>query len=253
MNPSMLRGILAFVALFLVVSCESSSSRSTTNNQEPQTAMSQQKVATSPEGTLTDEALLALVKKFAAGIENEPAVLQDLARSAQTDVTGRLRRLQDAPAVDNRDKIAIAFLLCNLNYEVGANEAVIVRALTEEPHSRNFDADSEAELVGRLIRKGHTDLLPALFSSAQWSDGAMSEFLSDFFADQVRTAPQEFVRQLSRQPDSVRKSVYARLQLGGLTNTDVDQFRKYSNSLTDPAMKSVAREILTTIRNGDSG
>lgn len=242
----MLRSIPVFLALLLTVACESSSSRSVTNKQESQTA-------TSSPISLTDEALMAAVKKTAAGFENEPAIHQELAGYPRSDVTARLRRLRDAPATSSREKVAIAFLLCNLDSEIEVNKKVITDALTKEPHSKNFAADWEAELVGRLVEKGHTDLLPTLFSTAEWSDGELSEYLASFFADQVRTAPQEFVLQLSKQPGSVRKPVYTQLQYSELTDTDLDQFRKFANSLTDPNMKSTAREILTAIRNRDSG
>jgi hypothetical protein len=240
MRLSTLLVIFVFVSLCVVLSC----SRRATNNEVAQAATTQQT-------GLTDEALMALVKKFASGSENEPAVFQELARYPQTEIVERLRRLQGAAPVDSFDKVAIAFLLCNLNHEVEANKTVIVTALAQEPHARNLYADWDSDLIARLIKKGHKDLLPVLFSAAAWADGAMSEALSGFFADQVHAAPQEFVLQLSKQPAAIRKSVYADLRYAGLTTADLNDFKKYANSITDPNLKAVAREILAAIGKGD--
>ena len=68
-------------------------------------------------------------------------------------VINRLSQLRKAGTKDETDKVAIAFVLCNLDFEDDANKEVIVPALMKEPHSENSHSDWEAGLIGRLIRR----------------------------------------------------------------------------------------------------
>lgn len=221
---------LVLLSLFLITSCQSLASRT---EQTPTRA------------SLTDEQLMALVKKLAQGAEVEPAVLQEIARYPRNETIGQLLKLHDALPDGEASKVSIAYLLCSLDYETTTYKAAIVKAFTREPHNKNNDADWEAELLERLIRKGHRDLLAELLRASEWSDGALSESLSDFFVDQLRTAPQDFVVQLSRQPGSVRRSVCFQIGYGEPSTDDLKNLNTYLATISDPNLKATAREILT--------
>jgi hypothetical protein len=139
-------------------------------------------------------------------------------------------------------------LLCSLDYETTTYKTAIVKAFTKEPHNQNNDADWEAELLQRLIKKGHTDLLPELLRASEWSDGALSESLSDFFVDQLRTAPQDLVLQLSRQPSGVRRSVCRQIGYGEPSADDLKNLNTYLATISDPDLKATGREILTAVQ-----
>lgn len=79
-----------------------------------------------------------------------------------------------------------------MDHEVLTNKQAIVEAFAKEPHVKNPDSDWEAELIRRLIEKGHDDLLPTLFAASEWADGALAGDLAYFFADRLRSTPQEF-------------------------------------------------------------
>lgn len=236
-----LRVYLAFLALSLVVSCQSIRSNASKSTQEAQSA-------TSPQ-VLTDDALMSLVRKFNAGLENEQPVLQEISRYPRSETIERLRKLQQTLPENSSDTIAIAFMLCHLDYESASNKAIIVKAFTRLPHNQDPYADWEAELIRRLIDKGHRDLVPALLAASEWSDGALSESLSGFYAEQVRTAPQDFLSHLSTQPKNVRQAVYA-LAARELDDNDVDKLKAYLNSTSDPKVKSVGQEMLPAVRAG---
>ena len=222
---------LGFVllSLLLITSCQSLASRTE---------------QTSTRTSLTDEQLMALVKKLAQGAEVEPAVLQEIARYPRNETISQLVKLHDALPDGDAAKVSIAYLLCSLDYETTTYKAAIVKAFTKEPHNKNNDADWEAELLQRLIKKGHRDLVPELLRASEWSDGALSELLSDFFVDQLRTAPQDFVVQLSRQPGSVRRSVCREIGYGEPSTDDFKNLNTYLATISDPNLKATGREIL---------
>ena len=221
---------LVLLSLLLITSCQSRASRT---EQTPTRA------------SLTDEQLIALVNKLAQGAEVEPSVLQEIARYPRNETISQLVKLHDALPDGDASKASIAYLLCILDYETTTYKAAIVKVFTKEPHNKNNDADWEAELIQRLIKKGHTDLLPELLRASEWSDGALSESLSDFFVDQLRTAPQDFVLQLSRQPSSVRRNVCLQIGYGGPSIDDLKSLNTYLATISDPNLKATGREILT--------
>lgn len=228
-----MRLTLVLLSLFLIASCQSLASRT---EQTPNRA------------SLTDEQLMSLVKKLSQGAEVEPAVLQEIARYPRNETISQLVKLHDALPDDDARKASIAYLLCSLDYETTTYKAAIVKSFTKEPHNKNNDADWEAELLQRLIKKGHHDLLPELLRASEWSDGALSESLSDFFVDQLRTAPQDFVVQLSGQPSSVRRSVCLQIGYGEPSTDDLKNLNTYLATISDPDLKAVGREILTAVQ-----
>ena len=141
--------------------------------------------------------------------------------------------------------IDASFVLCNLDYEYEANKDVIVLAFRRT----GKEALGEERMIDRLIRRGDVKLLSVLFSAVKYSDGALSEGLSDTFATQLREHPVEFLRQLSIQPASERLQVYeimgAALSSNDLCKVD-EALRSYPKS---SEIKSVAQEMLAALKH----
>jgi hypothetical protein len=195
--------ITALVLLVLsLLSCHSPASKEGIKQNSP---------AATPPQMLTDANLVSLVNRIVTGEGDEEAVIAELELYPRTEVIDRLRNLQDGNA-NERDHVAIAYLLCNLGDDVTNNKQVIVNAFNKQPHQQNNDADWQAELIWRLLKKGHNDLLPVLFQASEWSDGALSEGLADYFTEQRRADPKNFATELSRQPKTTRQAVYRLLR-----------------------------------------
>ena len=240
MREMALKSSMALLALSLVVSCQSTGLKASIKNRDSGNGSSTQ--------ALTNETLMSLVKKFAASAQNDQAVFQELARYSRTDVIDQLLKLRKAFPQHAADRVSIGFLLCYLDHDVAQNKLAIAEAFTREPFTKNAHADWEAELLRRLINSGHRDLLPTLLVATERADGALSSSLSDFFCDQLRREPEDFIVQVSMQPERVRQAVYASIAYGEFSRDDQEKFRRYLNSTSDSHAKSVGQEILLAMR-----
>jgi len=138
--------------------------------------------------------LITLAKDFSTSdARKQDLAWKTLNSYARSDLVNGLSQLGKAGTKDETDKVAIAFVLCNLDFEYDANKEVIVAALMKEPHSENSRSDWEAGLIGRLIKRGDKNLLPVLFRVAEWSDGALSEELAGVYLDNWRSDPKGFL------------------------------------------------------------
>ena len=241
MRGKIIAGSLAILALPAVLSCGPPSSQASATRAKFSTAASKQ--------GLTDKNLLALVTKFAVGIENEEAVLQELGRHPRFEIIERLTKLQEASHKEPIDGVLIAFLLCNLDYDVENNKRAVVAAFVKDLHSRpRPHVEFEACLLARLMKKGHKDLLPVLFDAVEYSDGALSQSLSYFFLEQLRDEPQDFLVQLNRQSKSVKRVVYSFLAYASISPEELNKTVRYLNSISDSNLDQTRREILVAIQ-----
>ena len=240
MRGKIIAGSLAIVALPAVLSCGPASSQASATRSAFSTASSKQ--------GLTDKNLLDLAKKFSVGIENEEAVLQELGRHPQLEIAQRLMKLQEASQKDPHASVSIAFLLCNLDYDVENNKRVIVAEFVKDYHSRGPYSEWEACVLDRLMKKGHKDLLPVLFDSVEYSDGAMAQSLSYFFLRQLRDEPLDFLVQLDRQSKSVRRVVYSFLAYADIAPEELNKTVRFLNSISDSNLDQTKREILVAIK-----
>jgi len=197
-----------------------------------------------------DRELIALAKDFATSDDRK----QDLAWKklnsySRSDLVNRLSQLQEPGIKDETDKVAIAFVLCNLDFSYDANKQVIVTALTKEPHSKNSQSDWEAGLIGRLIRRGDKNLLPVLFGVAEWSAGALSEELAGIYLDNWRSDPKGSLLGLKSVPMTARRRVYSLLVNDELlTADDSSKMKTYLRSAShDSNIGSIAEEMLSAI------
>jgi hypothetical protein len=186
-----------------------------------------------------------LVRTFSEDVgergENAWKKLQAYPREKLIESLLRLRK--NVPEDDLR-QYSIAFTLASLNYQYADNVAVLARSLTPKP---NESADSVAMMLARLVRGGDKNLLPVLLSSAPSSDAALSEALSDIFAQEVRAEPKEFLAQLSKQSKSARLRVYSLTKDGALTESDIRELRKQLTVLSrDASVSRIAREMLSS-------
>jgi hypothetical protein len=240
MRGKIIAGSLAILAFPTVLSCGPPTSQASATRSKFSSATSEQ--------GLTDKNLLALAKKFAVGIENEEAVLQELGRHPRLEILERLTKLQEASREETRASFSIAFLLCNLDYDVENNKRAVVEAFKRDLHSRHPDSEWEACVLDRLMKKGHKDLLPVLFDAVEYSDGALSQSLSGFLLEQLRDEPQDFLVQLNRQSKSVRQLVYSFLAYAEIAPEELNKTIRYLNSVSDSNLDQTRREILVAIQ-----
>jgi uncharacterized protein YceH (UPF0502 family) len=114
--------------------------------------------------------------------------------------------------------------------DYNAHRLVIVNALTKEPHYENPFNDWELGLVGRLISRGDKTLLSVVFNAAAWSDGAMTEDISDIIEQELISDPGSFVDQLGRLPRDSRKNVYGLIDGQTLQAAGIAKVKNYLGS-----------------------
>ncbi len=193
-----------------------------------------------------DREIISIVRSFATSDASKQGTAWTALRAYHRDeIIGELRRLQNDETISEADRIAIAFALCNMDFDYSVHRQLIVTGLETEPHYKNPLADWEAGLIGRLIDRGDKDLLPVLFRASQWSDGAMAEDLSNIFEQELVKNPESFVVQLTNVPSGVRKSVYRLIEYKRLPTKDVEKLKSYlSSALSDSGKGHIARELL---------
>src|SRR5713226_6406489 len=123
--------------------------------------------------------LLTLAKDFATSdAQKRDVAWKTLSSYERSDLIKSLLALRNNDAKNEPDRLAIAFLLCNLDFDYNANKEIIVTTLTGERRYPDTYSDWKTELLGRLIQSGDKNLLPVLFSIVKRSDGGWSEELS---------------------------------------------------------------------------
>lgn len=205
-----------------------------------QTRMVGQATTTTMDGNVIEQ-----VRKFAG---DEGAVGQEawkgLNAYPRQELISSLTNIQKATPEGDPLRVDIAFVLCNLDYEYRPNRQLIIDAFTKT----NRHALGEERLLGRLVGRGDHELLPVLFSAAEWSDGAVSEGLSDTFAEQLRSDPGKFLLELKTEPSELRRKVYALLDETALSKEDVKKVELYVEALPrDSAIAPVAEEMLRAL------
>jgi len=197
-----------------------------------------------------DANLIADVERFAAsggGISSD-ATWKRLHSYPREDLVGRLNRISAALPQDDRRRILIAFLFCNLDQDYSLNKKLVISGLAPSPQYRQFYGDWAAGLVIRLVQRGDRSLLPHLFAAAEWSDGAMSGELAGFFLEEIRAEPATFLADLKEAPPQVRREVYKVIDAGILSDRDRKEIKKL---LTSAAKNSdiapLTREMLRAL------
>jgi len=227
---------VSFVAVLMGCSPATSSSQVSGSNQT-------RKVEQATVGV--DRTLIEQVRKFAndEGAAGQ-AAWETLNAYPRQELISSLTKIQKATPESDPLRVDIAFVLCNLDYEYQPNRQLIVSAFTKT----NRHALGEERLISRLILRGDKELLPVLFSAVEWSDGAVSEGLSDTFAEQLRSDPEKFLLELKSEPLGVRQKVYALMDDSVLSEEDVKKVKKYLAALPrDSGIAPVAKEMLKAL------
>ena len=179
--------------------------------------------------------------------ENGQAAWRKLQTYPRNNLIHALSDMRASLPKDSPMQYSLAFVLCNLDHEYRANVQVIVSALTNVPHNQNYYADIAAGMLSRLIHRGDKDLLRVLFAAVPWSDAALSEGLSDTFAEELRSDSKEFLLKLKDEPKETRSKVYRLIDSGSLTAEDIRKLRGQLVSLSGRApLSQVARELLAS-------
>jgi len=206
--------------------------------------------------------LLQLVRDFATSdAQRRKDAWKVLSSYPRPDLIKMLLRLRDDAKVDT-DRLAIAFLLCNLDVDYEPNKESIVSAMLQKPHVGNPYSDWEAELIGRLVRRGDKNLLPALFGVSEWSDGGLSEELSSIFEEELKSNPQVFLLKIKTVPKNIREKVYDLFDEDTLTLDEISKIKVYLQSVSSessvglPSTKStevqVAKELSAKLSQVES-
>ena len=197
------------------------------------------------EAMVMDKTLIEQIRQFA---RDEGALGKEawgkLNAFPRQELISSLTSIQKATPEGDPLGVDIAFALCNLDHEYQANRQVIVSAFTKP----NQHAFSEERLISRLVRRGDKELLPVLFSAVERSDGALSEGLSDTFADQIRSDPESFLLKLKAEQPRIRQKVYELLDETVLSEEDITKAKKYLASVSiDASIAPVAKEMLEAL------
>jgi hypothetical protein len=194
--------------------------------------------------------LIALARDFATSdSRRRDLAWKTLNSYPRSELIEKLVQVQEDNATDEPDRLAVAFVLCNLDFDYGANKQLIVATMRKEPHNQNPYSDWAAELIGRLIRRGDKTLLPVLFEVAEWSDGALSEEISGVYLDSWRSDPKGFLTELKAVPMTARRQVYFLLINDVLlTAEDSSKMKVFLRSASnDLSVGSIAQEMLAAI------
>lgn len=179
-----------------------------------------------------DERLLADVEDFSSS-NTRPSeeAWSRINGQPQAEMRARLSRLSASlPERDGR-RVFIAFALCHLGEDYSANKEIVVSSLTKKPVYERVYGDWAADLVIRLARRGDKSLLPHLFASANWSDGAMASDLSGFFTEELKSEPDVFLSHLEGTPPAVRQKVYELFDGWELSDQDRQAIKAYLKSV----------------------
>lgn len=103
---------------------------------------------------------------------------------------------------------AIAFLLAALDVEYSKNRDFLTASLRQCQSTEHADCDEDtAELLIRLYKLGHSDVLQPLVAAGVHSDGAMSELLGVFYGSVLKNHAGQFVQAAKRLSPSEQESV----------------------------------------------
>jgi hypothetical protein len=200
----------------------------------------------------SDDDLMALVKQIAADSDRSSAAWKTLSSYPRQDLVTRLQKLMAAMPEDDRRRVAMMFVFCFLDYDYEGNSRAIVRALVKEPRVSNPDADWELQLVHRLVERGDSHLLPVLFETVFFADGAMAAGLSGYLVFHLRTRPEQFLDELKGEPPEIRRGVYdGVLEDELLTKEGLASIMRSLESVPKGSPTyTVAHEMLVTLRKG---
>jgi hypothetical protein len=194
--------------------------------------------------------LIALGRDFGSSDpQRRELAWQTLNSYSRSDLIEKLVRVQKDNATDEPGMLAIAFVLCSLDFDYETNKKQILAAFEKEPHHENPYSDWEAGLLARLMQRADDTLLPALFSAAPWSDGALATDLGGIYLNKWRSDPQGFLSGLKTVPITARRQVYFLLLNDELlTSDDSSKMKTYLRFAShDRSVGLIAQEMLAAI------
>ena len=192
--------LLIIISGGLLIGCQSASPSQNVNSQNRSTPKSEE---------LDEAEITKLVVTFSGDEDEESAeAWKKLSSYPPQQLAGKLLQISRSLPEDDRHRVLIAFILCNLNYDYQTNSEIVSSSLSEKSRYKHFD-DWAAALIFRLIEKGDKDLLPLLFASTKWSDGAFSTSLSGYLTKSFTKDPHFFLRKLGEQLKIIRYLTYS--------------------------------------------
>ncbi|MBV9924357.1 MAG: hypothetical protein JOZ96_04885 [Acidobacteria bacterium] len=207
-----------------------------------------QLASAAPSAREADERLLADVAAFASHEGRAEEAWARLNSRPQAETLYRLNRLSASLPVRDRNRVLIAFALCHLGGDYSANKQVVLSSLAKKPPYDEFSGDWAASLVIRLARRGDKSVLPHLFASADWADGATGADLQGFFTKELKSEPGVFLSNLEGTPPAIRQKVYGLLDPYGLSDADRRELQAYFKSVSKPsAAAPLADELLRAL------
>lgn len=154
-----------------------------------------------------------------------------------------LSTLRDSLPEDDVRRLEIASFFCSIGYEYRANRQMIVSAFDKDSPYRNLH-DDVWMMIDRLIGGGDKGLLSLGFNAVERADGALAEGIDDTFDSQLANDPENFLKELARQPKKVRTEVYDYISPNRVPNTDFGKLRRYLKSIPPRSTLSpVAKEF----------
>lgn len=225
------------LAIILLSACRSDTS--VMENQQGTVANNNAAASAIGEVDLVDQ-----VEIFATDIgELGDAAWKELEAYPRQDLIDKLSHIRDSPNQDESVKANVAFVLCNLHQDYKINREIIVSIFNQ-----SLDGADQCEgLLGRLISRGDKELLQVLFAVVPKSDGSLSEGLADTFADQMRTSTDAFLKQLERQPRTIRRTVSDLIDFATSDQDKVDIKTALTSLAKNSPMAILAEEMLSDL------
>jgi len=196
---------------------------------------------------ISDTELSALVKTFSEDIGPDgEAAWRKLQAFPRNELVDRLRSQHDSLPGGEPRRYQIAFVLASLNFEYETNVKEIASVLSKEAKINEY-ADTAVSMLGRLLRRGHDELLKVLFSVAPSADASLAEALSDVLSEQLRANTRHFLVEVHAEPLATRSRVYELVAHGPLNEAELRDLRQRLKSLsTEPQFSDVVKEILSS-------
>lgn len=195
-----------------------------------------------------------LLKTFSedVGPKGEDA-WRKLQASPDSQLINELEQLERNASASDRIRPQIAFVFCWIDRDCVTRVSVIEAALSKSSPYQGFYADDAESMLSRLIERGKKDLLKPLFESATWSDGALSEGLSDTFRRELQKDPEQFLSLLSPCAADTRQKVYWLTTVDGFTDNELTVLRRRLSTISKTSRAyEAARELLQALSSQKS-
>ncbi len=255
--------LTAFVSAFALatlLACSNSMSadrQSDSNRVAANQQLGNAGVVKSSPGRPEKEELLSLI--HTASLDEGPLGNEAREKLRQRDREQLVRDvtdLRDSLPEDDPQRVETALFFCTINHDYQANRKIVASAFRKDTPANGPAADDAWNMIDRLIQRGDTDLLSLGFNAVSWADGGVAEALDATFDEQLARDPEDFLKELGKQPKKVRMDVYDYIlsDKNMFPKTDFAKLQKYLKSVpARSTLSTAAREFDEALSDTSKG